>query len=85
MFSQKKAFLIFFQKKASPIFRNETLALKIPYIFSKERLSCIFKNGTLQFSAEAWKIKEIYLGKIDCTLENGNPEETYIFSKKLNI
>ena len=44
-------------------------------IFSKESLSYISGNGTLHFSPQAVKIKEIHPEKISCILGNENPEK----------
>ena len=60
---------------------------KKSYIFSKESLSDISGNGTLYFSAQAWKIKKIHPEKISYISGNGNPERnsfifSYIFSKE---
>ena len=51
-------FLIF-----SEIELSSSSIKKIPHIFSKEGISYISENGTLHFSVEAQKIKEIHSGK----------------------
>ena len=50
--------------------------------FSKESLSCISENRTLEFSAEAQKIKEIHPRKIYYTLGNKDSRKFLVFSKE---
>ena len=43
-------------------------------LFQKERFSNISENGTLHFSAQDRRMKDIHPGKIYYTSGNGNPE-----------
>ena len=52
------------------------------YIFSKERIYYISRNGTLQFSVQALKIKELHSGKICYTSGNKNTEKNYLKVKQ---
>ena len=54
---------------------------KIPHIFSKENLYYISENGTLQFSGQALKIKELHSRKIYYTSEMETLKKL-IFSQK---
>ena len=47
---------------------------------SEESFSYISRNGTLHFSAEAGKIKEVDTEKISYTPENGKPQKNYYVS-----
>ena len=70
-------------KKNSLYFRKWNflaLILKNPYILSKESFSYISENGTLKFSAQALKIKELHPGKIYYTSRNKDPEKNYYVS-----
>ena len=67
-------------KKIPYVSRNGTFWFwywKIPYIISKESFSYIFENGTLQFSVQALKIKELHPRKIYYTSGNKDPEKNY--------
>ena len=51
---------------------------------SKESFSYISRNGTLRFSSQAQKIKEIHQRKISFTSGNKNPQNFfYIFLKEI--
>ena len=54
--------------------------IKKIFFASKESCSYISRNGTLCFSPEAQKIKEIHQRKISYTSGNKNPENFFIFS-----
>ena len=64
-------FLIF----AEAEFSSSNIFKKNSYIVSKESISYISQNGTLHFSAQALKIKKLYLRKIYYASGNENPEE----------
>ena len=66
----------------SKFFAKKTRSEKISYIFSKESFSYISGNGTLHFSAQARKIKEIHPRKISYTSGNGSPKKFRVFSQK---
>ena len=66
----------------SKSFAKKTHSEKISYIFSTESFSYISGNGTLYFSAQARKIKEIHPRKISCTSGNGKTEKCLAFSQK---
>ena len=117
MFSQRKAFHIFSQKKASLVFpktepctfyskpknfknpqekdfsspniffispeteHSSSSIKKISHIFPNKSFSYISENGTLHFSVQSLKIKELHNGKIYYALGNGNPRKSLYFSK----
>ena len=74
---RKGTFLAQNIKKVPYIFSKESFY----YILSKEGLSYISKNGNLQFSAQALKIKELHLGKIDYDSGNRNPKKASDISR----
>ena len=66
-----KKVLMFSQKKAFLIFSK------------RERFSYVYRNGTMKFSVEGLKIKEIPPRKVSYILGNRNPgKPSYIFLKR---
>ena len=84
--SPRKKFLILLEMELSSSNIKKILIFSqksFSYIFSKESFSYISENGTLHFSTQARKIKEIHLEKNSCISGNENPEKTsYIFLKR---
>ena len=74
--SNVKKILIFSQRKAFLI---------LPYIFSKEKISCISGNETLHFSAQDRKITKIHHDKISYTSGNENSEQNFLYFPKRKL
>ena len=77
-FLKRKLFLYFSKRKLFLYSRERNF---LALVKKKEIIFYISRNGTLHFSAQALKLKEIHSGKIYCTSGNGNPLKILIFQQ----